>query len=84
MTRGSSHVVFPGRAMGQPVGELGGRRGGLLKGEGGGNRSQVVAGERRGERGRSSVPDGPVALGYGVRDAQEGGAHHLEGFVAHG
>lgn len=40
------------------------------------------------EEGRSmvsvSVPHWPVALGHGVRNLQEGGAHHVEGFVRQG
>lgn len=31
-----------------------------------------------------SVPRRPVALGYGVRDVQEGSAHQVVGFVREG
>lgn len=58
---------------------------------GGAGRSGEGVGLRQGHRrkkrreyGKCSVPQGPVATGYGVRDVQEGWAHHIEGFVREG
>lgn len=53
-----------------PGGGLVGRNGSLTGGTG---ETEVC--------GKCSVPHGPVALGYGARDLQEGRAHHVEGLV---
>ena len=66
-------LFFLGRRFGQPGGsrEVWGRKR-VSDGDKENKNKTGEKKEKRQEYGKSSVPQGPVALGYGVRDVQEG------------
>lgn len=68
-------LLCPGQVMGE------------LEGLGARTESQTRTSEekkKKAERVTCSVPHGPVAVGYVVRDLMEGGAHQIKGLVGKG